>query len=204
MLKEALEDRPFFEVPAGLGAAFSSALAEAVFSLIVSYSRNLPFSREFTRIINQFDHCHFGVVANAASKFDNTSITPVAVFVTRAKLVKEPLDRFYAGRSLDLFFRLALLTAKTALLDLEIPVSGVKESGRLPAKMHSAENGIVTFQHLRLSGQGYGLLNERAQFLGLMNGRYDVFLFGVYQRGRQVPEQRDTMLGRSSQFTMCF
>jgi hypothetical protein len=184
MLKEALEDRPFFEELAGLGAAFSSALAEAVFSLIVSYSRNLPFSREFTRIINQFDNCHFGIVANAASKFDNTSITPVAVFVTYAKLVKEPLDRFYAGRSLDLFFRLALFTAKTALLDLEIPVSGVKESGRLAAKMYSPEHGIVTAQLLRLPGQCYRLFNKRTQFLGLMNGRHDMFLFGVYQRGR--------------------
>ena len=65
-------------------------------------------------------------------------IAAVAVFIARAELAEKTLDRLNAGRSFDRVFCLALLSAKTALFDLERAVARVEESRRLAAKMNFA------------------------------------------------------------------
>ena len=108
----------------------------------------LALSGQLAWVVNKFDDGHFGIVAAAMAEFDNAGVTAVTVFIARSELIEKPLDGFYAGGSLDRIFRLALISAKTALLSLECAVAGVKKSCRLTTKMNSAKHGVVAASDL--------------------------------------------------------
>src|SRR5215203_3571437 len=79
-------DRLFF------GFSDSSALAEAVISLIVHLPLQvLAFRGHLALIVYQFDNGHLGVVAGTPAELDDAGVTAVAIIVASTEFVKEPL-----------------------------------------------------------------------------------------------------------------
>src|SRR5215207_8041188 len=76
------------------GLSDSAAFAEAVISLIVHLLLQvLAFCRNLARVINQLDHRHLRIVSRTTSKFDNSRVTTVTIFVASTEIVEKTLHR---------------------------------------------------------------------------------------------------------------
>jgi hypothetical protein len=80
----------------------------------------------------------------------------------------------------------------------------VEVSRSLTPQVNFLNAGVVPRESLCFTCKGDRFFDERAKFLCLWHCGYDVLLFGIDERRCEVAQERNAMLGRAAQFTMCF
>jgi hypothetical protein len=151
----------------------------------------------------QFDNCHIRVVTLPMTEPNDPGVTAVPIFVSEAQLIKETLDRFNAGRSLNGLLYFAFLSAKATLSDLECTVPGVESNGP-----PGGEDELHGSWHSPFRALGLACERDRLSTNGLSSFTFSTVVtmcsLSVDKEGRQVSETADPVFRRSSQFTMCF